>query len=242
MAYTRNKRCRVTPLIDDAPALVPTPVAYVVDTSAEARKRAIARGEDLFKSDCEFLKGVVDVDGLPPPDRIEIAFAGRSNVGKSSLLNALTRRKGLARTSSTPGRTQEINFFLLGEDIYLVDLPGYGYARAPKARVKAWNALIRNYLRGRPSLRRVFLLIDARHGIKANDVEIAKTLDASAVSYQAVLTKADKVKPPALARVIERTSLALAKHPAAHPQVLVTSAAKSDGLAELRAEIAGLLS
>lgn len=211
------------------------------DPSPEHDSVALKSGEALFRQSCVFLKGVVDVEGLPQSDRVELAFAGRSNVGKSSLLNALTERKGLARTSSTPGRTQEINFFALGDACYLVDLPGYGYARAPRARVKSWNILITDYLRGRANLRRVFLLVDARHGMKSNDVEIAKLLDSAAVSYQLVLTKADKLKPPEIKTIVEHTNKALAKHAAAFPDIVATSAAKGVGLAELRTEIAGVV-
>ena len=170
----------------------------------------------------------------------EIAFAGRSNVGKSSLVNALTGRKTLARTSNTPGRTQLLNFFDLGGRLILVDLPGYGYARASKTAVRQWTGLTRQYLKGRPGLQRVCLLVDARHGLKASDLEIMALLDAAAVSYQAVLTKADKARTKALAEIVERLGAELARHPAAHPEVRATSALKGDGIAELRAAIAAL--
>lgn len=193
----------------------------------------------------EFLKGVVALDGLPPPGVVEIAFAGRSNVGKSSLINALTNRKNLARTSNTPGRTQELNFFTFGPSeapiFMLVDMPGYGYAKAPKAKVEAWTELIKDYLRGRPNLRRVFVLIDARHGIKANDREIMEMLDKSAVSYQVVLTKADKIKVPAQAKLIAETEAALRKRPAAFPEIILTSSEKGEGIEELRNVIASLI-
>ena len=195
----------------------------------------------LFRAPCAFLKGVAAADGLPEPRPLEVAFAGRSNVGKSSLLNALLGRKTLARTSNTPGRTREVNFFTLGDDIYLVDLPGYGYAKAPKTEIRGWNALIRDYLKGRAPLRRVLLLIDARHGLKDADRPILALMDEAAVSYQAVLTKTDKLKAGELEKVTERTAAELAKHPAAHPRILATSARVGTGLAELRAEIANLL-
>ncbi len=202
----------------------------------------IARGEKLFKAPCEFVKGVVSIDALPDDGRPEIAFAGRSNVGKSSLINALTGRKTLARVSVTPGRTRELNFFALGPEgaLYLVDMPGYGYAKAPKSAVKGWTQLIQDYLRGRRELKRVFLLIDARHGIKANDRDTMSLLDEAAVSYQAVLTKADKPKQTELEAVIGKTEAELAKRPAAYPQILVTSARTGSGIPELRAAVAAL--
>ena len=197
-------------------------------------------GRKLFAGPCDFVKGVVAMDGLPPADRLEVCFAGRSNVGKSSLINALTGRKGIARASNTPGRTQEINFFALGEAIYLVDLPGYGFAEAPKPVVEKWQALLRAYLAGRPTLRRAFLLIDARHGIKAVDEEIIKLLNRSAVTFQTVLTKADKPTKADLAAVIADTAAKLAKQPAAFPGIIVTSAETGDGLPALRATIQGM--
>ncbi len=170
-----------------------------------------------------------------------MAFAGRSNVGKSSLLNALVGQHGLARTSNTPGRTQELNYFEVpGTRLFLVDMPGYGFAKAPKEKVDAWTALVKDYLRGRPSLVRVFLLIDARHGIKPPDLAVMELMDEAAVSYQAVLTKADKIKPHELERVRERTAEELAKHAAAYAEMLATSSQKGTGIAELRAEIARL--
>jgi GTP-binding protein len=200
----------------------------------------VAGGEALFKTPCVFVKGVTSIDALPADGRPEIAFAGRSNVGKSSLINALTGRKTLARVSVTPGRTRELNFFTLGhqDELVLVDMPGYGYAKAPKSAVKGWTRLIGDYLKGRRELKRVFLLIDARHGIKPNDRETMTLMDEAAVSYQAVLTKADKPKASELAAVIAKVGAELAKHPAAYPQVLVTSARTGMGIPELRAAVA----
>ena len=203
------------------------------DDEIEAARKA-------FAGPCDFVKGVVALDGLPPADRIEACFAGRSNVGKSSLINALTGRKHLARASNTPGRTQEINYFDLGGRLYLVDLPGYGYAEAPRAVVAQWQALLRAYLSGRPTLRRAFVLIDARHGVKPVDAEIMALLDEAAVSYQAVLTKADKPRGGVLAEVIADVQAALKKRPAAHPEVLLTSSETGEGLARLRAAILAL--
>jgi GTP-binding protein len=196
-------------------------------------------GRLLFAGETTFVKGVVAMDGLPPADRIEVCFAGRSNVGKSSLINALTGRKGLARASNTPGRTQEINFFTAG-DIYVVDLPGYGFANAPVAVVEKWQRLLKQYLQGRQTLRRVFVLIDARHGAKAVDEEIMSLLDASAVTFQVVMTKVDKLRGDALAESLARTRAALVKHPAAFPELILTSSEKGDGIATLRATIAGI--
>ncbi len=200
----------------------------------------IEAARKLFAGPCDFIKGVVALDGLPPADRIEVCFAGRSNVGKSSLINALTGRKHLARASNTPGRTQEINYFDLGGRLYLVDLPGYGYAEAPKAVVQKWQSLLRAYLAGRATLRRAFVLIDARHGVKPVDAEIMALLDTAAVGYQAVLTKADKPRGGVLAEVVADVQAALKKRPAAHPEVLVTSSETGEGLAELRAAILAL--
>ena len=202
----------------------------------------IARGEALFKAPCVFVKGVTSIDDLPADDKPEVAFAGRSNVGKSSLINALTSRRTLARVSVTPGRTRELNFFTLGHqaELYLVDMPGYGYAKAPKTAVRGWTRLIGDYLKGRRELKRVFLLIDARHGVKANDRETMKLMDVSAVSYQAVLTKADKPKASELEEVIAKVAAELAKHPAAYPQILATSSRTGMGIAELRAAVAAL--
>lgn len=201
---------------------------------------ALEEGRKLFAGPVDFLKGVVAMNGLPPADRIEVCFAGRSNVGKSSLINALTGRKALARTSGTPGRTQEINFFTLGEEKYLVDLPGYGFAKAPPKTVETWQRLLKAYLSGRANLRRAFVLIDARHGIKAVDSEILKLLDTSAVPFQTVLTKADKVKASELEKVLEQVRKALAPHPAAFPELIVTSSEKGSGIDVLRGVIAAL--
>ncbi|UMA64240.1 ribosome biogenesis GTP-binding protein YihA/YsxC [Roseivivax marinus] len=194
----------------------------------------------LFTGGADFLKGVVAMDGLPPADRIEVCFAGRSNVGKSTLINALTGRKGLARASNTPGRTQEINFFTLGDSHYLVDLPGYGFAEAPLPVVQRWQELLRTYLAGRATLRRAFVLIDARHGVKKADEEIMTLLDQSAVTFQAVLTKADKVKEKDRARILDQVRERLSKHPAAFPEMVLTSSEKGIGIDTLRAIIATL--
>ncbi|MFT4013361.1 MAG: ribosome biogenesis GTP-binding protein YihA/YsxC [Paracoccus sp. (in: a-proteobacteria)] len=202
------------------------------ETAEAARK--------LFAGPVDFLKGVVAMDGLPPADRPEVCFAGRSNVGKSSLINALTGRHGLARASNTPGRTQEINYFKLGEQSFLVDLPGYGFAKAPVAVVAKWQALLKSYLSGRPTLRRAFALIDARHGVKDVDHEIMKLLDRAAVPFQVVLTKTDKIGRQALVETIAQVEDALQKHPAAYPELIATSSDKGEGIATLRAIIAGL--
>lgn len=199
------------------------------------------KGRLLFAGPTEFLKGVVAMNGLPPDDRIEVCFAGRSNVGKSSLINALTGRKGLARASNTPGRTQEINFFTLGDERYLVDLPGYGYANAPLAVVEKWQRLLKQYLSGRQSLRRAFVLIDARHGIKAVDEEIMTLLDKSAVTFQCVLTKIDKIKASDRDKVLGQVRGKLSKHPAAFPEIVLTSSDKGEGIATLRSIITGLI-
>jgi GTP-binding protein len=201
----------------------------------------VEAGRMLFHAPIEFLKGVVAMDGMPPADRIELCFAGRSNVGKSSLINALTGRKGLARASNTPGRTQEINFFTVGDEHYIVDLPGYGFANAPVAIVEKWQRLLKRYLAGRPTLRRVFVLIDSRHGAKAVDEEIMSLLDKAAVTFQVVMTKTDKVRKTQLDQSIEATRAVLAKHPAAYPEIVLTSSDKGDGIATLRAIIYGIV-
>lgn len=184
--------------------------------------------------------GVVKLEGLPDEGPAEIAFAGRSNVGKSTLLNALTGQSGLARASNTPGRTREINYFDLAGRLRLVDLPGYGYAKVSRKEVEGWTRLTRNFLRGRTTLRRICVLVDARHGLKPADHEIMDLLDEAAVNYQIILTKADKVKPTALAVLVGKTGEAIKKRPAAHPVVRATSSEKSEGIAELRAELAAL--
>ncbi len=203
----------------------------------------IEQGRKLFAGEWQFFWASPSVETLPPMAGIEVAFAGRSNVGKSSLINALTGRNGLARTSHTPGRTQELIFFEGPEQagFRLVDMPGYGYAAAPKAKVASWTALIHRFLQGRSNLARVYVLIDARHGLKDVDLDVLKTLDRSAVSYQIVLTKADQIKPAALAARLNETQAALAKHPAAFPDVLVTSSHRGDGMAQLRAAMLLLL-
>lgn len=197
-------------------------------------------GRKLFAGPVDFLKGVVGLEGLPPADRIEVCFAGRSNVGKSSLINALTGRKTLARASNTPGRTQEINYFAAGPALYLVDLPGYGFAEAPVAVVEKWQRLLKAYLAGRQTLRRAFVLIDTRHGVKTVDEEILALLDKAAVPFQVVMTKADKVKAADHDKVLAQVRAALAKHPAAFPELVLTSSEKGDGIATLRSIIAGI--
>ncbi|UWQ14784.1 ribosome biogenesis GTP-binding protein YihA/YsxC [Aliiroseovarius sp. M344] len=213
---------------------LPFPLAE--DPDAQDREK----GRLLFAASTDFLKGVVAMDGLPDPDRIEVCFAGRSNVGKSSLINALTGRKGLARASNTPGRTQEINFFTTTNGPYLVDLPGYGYANAPVKVVEKWQRLLKSYLSGRQNLRRAFVLIDARHGVKAVDDEIMSLLDRAAVTFQAVLTKVDKVKEKDREKVLAQVRGALSKHPAAFPELVLTSSEKGIGIETLRSIIATL--
>jgi len=213
---------------------LPFPISDAPDPAAAEA------GRKLFAGPVDFLKGVVAMSGLPPADRAEVCFAGRSNVGKSTLINALTGRKSLARASNTPGRTQEINFFTMGDSHYLVDLPGYGYANAPLKKVEQWQALLRQYLSGRPNLRRAFVLIDARHGIKPVDEEIMSLLDAAAVTFQCVLTKADKTKGKSRDDMLAQVRGRLATHPAAFPEIILTSSEKGDGLSTLRATIADL--
>ena len=197
------------------------------------------RARKLFAGPVEFLKSAPGLEFLPDPDVPEVAFAGRSNVGKSSLLNAITNRKGLARTSNTPGRTQELNFFEVGNplQIRLVDMPGYGFAEAPKDLVRRWKRLVNDYLRGRHVLKRALVLIDSRHGLKDVDREMMRMLDDAAVSYHLVLTKGDKVKPAALGTLYETTLTEAAKHPAAHPAIFTTSSETGSGIAELRTAI-----
>ncbi|MFO1033565.1 MAG: ribosome biogenesis GTP-binding protein YihA/YsxC [Hyphomicrobiales bacterium] len=201
----------------------------------------LAAGRKLFSAPAHFVMGVAKLEQLPPVKGREIAFAGRSNVGKSSLINALTGVRGLARASNTPGRTRELNFFEVGGRMTLVDMPGYGYAKAAKADVKQWQAVLKGYLRGRPGLTRAFVLVDARHGVKAEDREMFDMLDEAAVAYQIVLTKADKIKPKELADVEAETLAFIKTRAAAMPTLFATSAEKFAGMDELRAEIAGLL-
>ncbi|MCC2110604.1 MAG: YihA family ribosome biogenesis GTP-binding protein [Hyphomicrobiales bacterium] len=201
---------------------------------------ALEAARKLFAQAWSFASEIRSAADVPSSEAIEVAFAGRSNVGKSSLINALTGQKSLARTSNTPGRTQGLIFFTGPPGLTLVDMPGYGYAAAPKKTVAAWTGLIRDYLRGRVNLRRVFLLIDARHGVKANDEAVMKLMDEAAVTYQIVLTKADKPKAGELEKVIAATQAAIAKRPAAFPEILATSSVTGAGMDELRAVIAGL--
>jgi len=209
-------------------------------TTPEFTDTQIEDGRLLFAREVTFMLSVVNLDSLPPAERPEICFAGRSTVGKSSLINALTNRKGMARASNTPGRTRELNYFNVDDRLNLVDLPGYGYARAPKTEISNWTRLTRAFLRGRAGLRRVFLLIDSRHGIKSSDIELMEMLDDAAVTYQLVLTKTDKIKKSELEKVMRRTSRTINKRPAAHPELMVTSSEKKTGLDDLRAEIANL--
>ena len=201
---------------------------------------AAEAGRRLFAQECRFVAGADRIEALPPIGLPEVAFAGRSNVGKSSLVNALTGRTTLARVSHTPGRTQQLNFFDLAGRLVLVDMPGFGFARAAKRKIRDWSGLIERYLRGRPSLRRVCLLIDARHGAMAVDRGFMQRLDAAAVSYQVVLTKCDKVKPAQLEERITTLAAELAQHVAAHPDIFVTSAHAGTGIADLRAALAAL--
>lgn len=201
---------------------------------------AVEKGRVLFAKPCEFVLGAARLDHIPESRLPEVAFAGRSNVGKSSLVNALTERKMLARVSNTPGRTREINFFRLSDVLMLADLPGYGFARASKTDSERWAGLVFEYLRGRPTLRRVILLIDSRRGLLKNDNDVMTLLDRAAVSYQLVLTKADKLKPAELAAIISRVQDESRRHGAAHPDVIATSAVTGEGIPELRAELAAL--
>ncbi len=201
---------------------------------------ALEAGRLLFAKECTFVMGVARIDDLPADDLPEIAFAGRSNVGKSSLINALTGRKTLARTSNTPGRTQQLNFFDLGGRLTIVDLPGYGYAKAPKGEVDRWNRLIRKYLKGRVGLRRLCVLIDARHGLKVSDRQVMDMLDEAAVVYQIVLTKTDKVKAADRAIRREEITAEIRKRAAANPEIMATSAVKGVGIPELRAALTEL--
>lgn len=210
--------------------------------NSELTNEQIEAGRILFARPFEFIKGCVRISDLPPADMVEIAFAGRSNVGKSSLINALVGRTGLARTSNTPGRTQELNIFENESGpLRIVDMPGYGYAKAPKPKVEAWTKLVHKYLIGRPNLRRVYVLIDGRHGVKANDKSVMNELDSAAVSYQIIVTKADKPSKKELEKSIKLTQQAIAKRPAAYPNIITTSSRFGDGLEILRAEIATFL-
>lgn len=206
----------------------------------DADEAALAVGRHLFAQDCQFVTAAASLASLPPTGLTEVAFAGRSNVGKSSLINGLTGRKALARSSHTPGRTRQINFFSLGERLLLVDLPGYGYARASKTEIAAWTALVEDYLRGRPTLRRTCLLIDARHGFKPSDEIVMAMLEAAAVVYQVVLTKCDKLREPALADRIAKIHDALALRAAAYPEIVATSVRSGAGIEQLRASLAPL--
>jgi GTP-binding protein len=209
-----------------------------VSETAPFDEETLEAARKLFARETKFLMGAAAISGLPEPDLPEVAFAGRSNVGKSSLINAVTGRKELARASNEPGRTREVNFFVLDERLRLVDLPGYGFAKVSRDVAKKFQNLGRSYLRGRPNLKRAYLLIDARHGLKPVDDEALDAFDQAAVSYQIVLTKADKIKPAEVARLVEATAKAIAKRPAAFPRVLATSSETGLGIAELRAEIA----
>ena len=216
-------------------------MAVSFSLTPEPKSHSLEMGRRLFASQTDFLKGVVAMSGLPADDRLEICFAGRSNVGKSTLINAVTGRKALARTSNTPGRTQEINFFTVGDSHYLVDLPGYGYANAPIAIVEKWQQLLKQYLSDRQSLRRAFVLIDSRHGIKVLDEQILSLLDSAAVTFQVILTKADKIKEIEREKTLQQVSSALQAHPAAFPEILITSSEKGWGIPILRSVIATLV-
>lgn len=203
----------------------------------EFSKAELETARKLFAGPCDFMLGVAGLEQLPEAHAAEVAFAGRSNVGKSSLLNALTGRNTLARTSNTPGRTQELNYFNLGDHIYMVDMPGYGYAKVSKDKIAKWTQLIFDYLRGRPTLRCVFILIDARHGLKSSDIDLMKMLDKAAVAYRIILTKSDKVKDEDLKKVEQNILNTIKTHGAAHPLIATTSALKGGGINELRAII-----
>ncbi len=211
------------------------------DRQADDAVDFIEAGRRLFTRECEFYWAAAKKDGLPPPRGVEIAFAGRSNVGKSSLINALTGRGGLARTSNTPGRTQELNFFEIADAFSIVDMPGYGFAAVGKDKVSAWTGLIHDYLKGRVELARVFLLIDARHGIKDTDKPILDTLGKAAVAYQVILTKADELTGAQRIKRFTEVEAIIKKHAAAHPEIIMTSSRKNEGIEQLRASIASLL-
>lgn len=207
--------------------------------SPTADAEAIAQANKLFAGMCEFVAGSMTIEQLPPASINEIGFIGRSNVGKSSLVNALTGRRTLANTSATPGRTRQLNFFSLQGKLMLVDMPGYGYAKAPKKDIAAWTKLIRNYLSGRVVLKRVCLLVDARHGLKEPDIDFMKLMDEAAVSYQVILTKTDKATAADLEALRQHIKTVIKKHPAAHPDIIATSSVSKDGIEELRAVLAG---
>lgn len=213
----------------------------LTDRDAAAEAERLEAGRRLFARPWRFVMSVASPDGLPPAREVEVAFAGRSNVGKSSLINALTGRKALARTSNTPGRTRELNYFTADAGVTIVDMPGYGYARASKRDIAGWTRLSFDFLRGRADLRRIYLLVDSRHGLKPNDGDALDLFDTAAVSYQIVLTKCDQPKADALAEMVDQTIAAVARRPAAYPGVIVTSANTGAGIAELRAEIAALV-
>ncbi|MEE8332514.1 MAG: ribosome biogenesis GTP-binding protein YihA/YsxC [Alphaproteobacteria bacterium] len=212
------------------------------ETDTPLDEAEIEAGRLLFARECQFVAGAATADALPTGGLLEVAFAGRSNVGKSSLVNALTGRNALARTSRTPGRTQQINFFQLHDTLILVDLPGYGFARASKAKIGAWTELMHDYLKGRAALRRLCLLIDSRHGLKESDRELMEELDVAAVVYQVVLTKCDKLTAGALRDMTQTVTDELARHPAAHPDIIATSSQSRTGIAQLRAALAALAS
>ena len=209
-------------------------------TDSRIDQKVLEHGRKLFELECRFVAGATSIDVLPPPNFPEIAFAGRSNVGKSSLINALTRHNALARTSRTPGRTQQINFFELRNSLMLVDLPGYGYARASKKKISTWTDLIHAYILGRPNLRRLCLLIDSRHGIKNSDIILMTELDTAAVVYQFVLTKTDKISEPTLTALIRDIENMFPQHPAAHPEIMGTSSQTGNGIEALRVSLATL--
>jgi GTP-binding protein len=218
-----------------------TPMPSTSPEQEAENARLLEKGRKLFAGEWRFMMGAVKVEQLPFMEGVEIGLVGRSNVGKSSLVNALTGRKTLAKVSNTPGRTQELNFFRLGESLTIVDMPGYGFAKAPEPKVRAWTHLIHNYLKGRANLARIYVLIDARHGIKETDEPIFKTMDANAVSFQVILTKTDQLRADEREQRIVETAQKLMKHAAAHPHVLATSSRSADGIAELRAAIVALM-
>lgn len=225
--------------MSDTPS-IPEPIPNVLPVDDGFEPAELETGRVMFAGECTFMLGAAGLDQIPDTDLPEIAFAGRSNVGKSSLVNALTGRKSVARTSHTPGRTQQVNFFDLGAKMIIADLPGYGYAKAPKDQVAKWTRLVNAYLKGRQQLMRVLVLIDARHGIKDVDRDVMKMLDKAAVSYQVVLTKVDKVKAGPLEKLLDNIHGELARHVAAHPIIRCTSSAKKIGIEDLRAELARL--